>query len=240
MKKALWIFVWMAAAIPTLSAQVPERYPSSVQVSGHAEKEVTPDEFWLSITLDERDSKGKISVAGQERDLVAALRAIGVDPEKQLRRSDAASEFVRRKGALASATYQLKLTSSAQLAAAMEAVSEKDPSRVELVRVSHSQLEALTREVRQAAVVDAKTRATELAEAIGQKLGPCFSIVDWTSEVMPEYQPKRSVNSMRARSEEADMAVETGAAELDFRTIKLRYNVQAKFVLKDPWGQTVD
>ena len=50
-------------------AQTNETYPSYVQVTGSAEREIEPDEFYLAVTINERDSKGKISIEQQQRDI---------------------------------------------------------------------------------------------------------------------------------------------------------------------------
>ena len=57
-------------------AQTNETYPSYVQVTGSAEREIEPDEFYLAVTINERDSKGKISIEQQQREMVAALKKL--------------------------------------------------------------------------------------------------------------------------------------------------------------------
>ena len=58
---------------------------------------MTPDEFYLQIVINERDSKGRISVESQQRDMIAALRRLGVDVEKQLKVANLSSEFFKKK-----------------------------------------------------------------------------------------------------------------------------------------------
>ena len=81
----------LAAAVALLAlpaaAQVQEAFPSYIQVNGRAEREIAPDEFYLQIVINERDSKGKISVESQQRDMIAALKRLGVNVEKQLKES---------------------------------------------------------------------------------------------------------------------------------------------------------
>ena len=87
-------------ALPA-AAQMQEAYPSYIQVTGRAEKELTPDEFYLQIVINERDSKGKISVESQQRDMVAVLRKLGVDVEKQLKMANLSSEFFKKNTSVA-------------------------------------------------------------------------------------------------------------------------------------------
>ncbi len=84
MKKLILMAAVALMALPA-AAQMQEAFPSYIQVNGRAEKEITPDEFYLSIVINERDSKGKISVESQQRDMIAALKRLGVNVEKQLK-----------------------------------------------------------------------------------------------------------------------------------------------------------
>ena len=61
MKKWFLLAAVAVLALPAL-AQQQEAFPSYIQVTGRSEMEVAPDEFYLSIVIDEKDSKGKISV----------------------------------------------------------------------------------------------------------------------------------------------------------------------------------
>lgn len=229
--KKLFLAALVALFILPAAAQEPEAYPSYVQVNGRAEKEVTPDEFYLQIVINERDSKGKISVESQQRDMIAALKKSGIATEQQLAVSNVSSSFFKKNTALASAKYQLKLTSAAQLSAAWQALSDLGISDVSLLKVGRSDLESLKQEVRKEAILNARACAEELAVAIGQQIGTCFYIVDYNNDVMPVFYNNTAV--FRAKGMVMDAAAETAEEEpLDFKTVKLTYNVQAKFVLK--------
>ena len=68
--------------------------------------------------------------------------------------------------------------------------------------------------------------------AIGQKAGKCFYIYDSNNDVVPYYGNVFMARSMKAAvaNDAAEAAGE--AAGLDFKTIKLKYSIQAKFVLE--------
>ena len=84
-------------------------------------------------------------------------------------------------------------------------------------------------QVRVEAMQNAKQSAQTLAGAIGQNVGKCFYIYDSNNNVMPVLYDNMAV----MRSAKAGYAEEAAADEpLDFKTIKLQYNVQAKFVLE--------
>lgn len=228
------MILWAAVVLLALpaAAQVQEAFPSYIQVNGRAEKEVTPDEFYLSVVIDERDSKGKVPVETQQREMVAALRKLGIDVEKQLKVANLSSEFFKKKSSVATAKYQLQLGSAAEVARAWQALDELGISDVSILKVSHSKIEELKAEVRVEAMRNARQTARTLAEAVGQSVGRCFYVYDSNSDVMPTYYN----NSMVMRSKAVMYDAAEGAAEeepaLDFKTIKLQYNVQAKFVLE--------
>ena len=224
----------LAAAVALLAlpaaAQVQEAFPSYIQVNGRAEREIAPDEFYLQIVINERDSKGKVSVESQQRDMIAALKRLGVNVEKQLKVANLSSEFFKKNTSVATAKYQLQLGSSAEVGKVWQALDGLGISNVSILKVSHSQLERYKSEVRVEAMRNAKQNAATLAEAIGQTIGKCFYVYDSNNDVMPVFYN----NMAEMRSAKAFDAAEAAAEEepLDFKTIKLQYSVQAKFVLE--------
>jgi len=207
-----------------------EAYPSYIQVTGRAEKELTPDEFYLQIVINERDSKGKISVESQQRDMVAVLRKLGVDVEKQLKMANLSSEFFKKNTSVAMAKYQLQLGSSGEVAKVWQALDDLGISNISILKVTHSQLDKYKQEVRLEAMRNARESAQEMAGAIGQTIGKCFYIYDSNSNVLPVMYD----NAVLMRSAKAVADAESVAEEdpLEFKTIKLEYGVQAKFVLE--------
>ena len=228
MKRLILMAVAALVAFPAL-AQVQEAFPSYIQVYGRAEKEVVPDEFYLQIVINERDSKGRISVESQQRDMIAALKRLGVDVDKQLKVANLSSEFFKRKTSVATAKYQLQLGSSAEVARVWQALDELGISNVSILKVSHSEIDRYREEVRVEAIRNARANAATLAEAIGQKVGRCFYIYDSNSNILPAVYD----NAVLMRSAKAAGSVEAVEEDpLEFKTLRLEYGVQAKFVLE--------
>lgn len=228
MKRLILMAVAALVAFPAL-AQVQEAFPSYIQVYGRAEKEIVPDEFYLQIVINERDSKGKISVESQQRDMIAALKRLGVDVDKQLKVANLSSEFFKRKTSVATAKYQLQLGSSAEVARTWQALDELGISNVSILKVSHSEIDRYREEVRVEAIRNARANAATLAEAIGQKVGRCFYIYDSNSNILPAVYD----NTVLMRSAKAAGSVEAVEEDpLEFKTLRLEYGVQAKFVLE--------
>lgn len=239
MKKIVFSLAALAAVVLSAAAQdFKEAYPSYIQVTGRAEKEVVPDLFYLSITVNEKDSKGKLSVESQQRDMISALQKLGVDTEKKLTVANRSSSYYKRATALASARYQLELGSAAMVERVLAALSDLGISNAAISRVSHTDIDRLKEEVRIAAVKNAQSSAASLAEALGQKIGDCFYIYDANVDVMPAVYN----NTVMARGT-AKLAIYDAAEAVEespeFKTIKLEYSVQAKFILKGSRGNVL-
>jgi len=227
--------VLLAAALATTlaaAAQMQEAYPSYIQVNGRAEKEIVPDEFYLSIVINERDSKGKISVESQQRDMLAALRKQGVDVEKQLKMANLSSEFFKKNTSVAMAKYQLLLGSAAEVARVWQALDALGISNVSILRVTHSRIDEYKRQVRIEAIRNARQSAETLAEAIGQTVGKCFYIWDSNNDIVPAYYNNAAVVRSMKMMDAAVTAEEAAEEPIEFKTIRLQYNVQTKFVLE--------
>jgi len=232
MKKLILLAAVALASLPAAAQEQPSKYDASyVQVWGQAEKEIAPDEFYLSVTINEKDSKGRISIQTQERAMLDALKKLGVDTQKQLRVVNMSSDYFKKGSALAWKQFQLKLDTPEQVAQAFAALGDLGISNVSMEKVTHSQLDQYKNEVRIAAMKSAQANARTLAEAIGQRAGKCFYIYDSNNDVVPYYGNVFMARSMKAAVEDAVEAAGE-AAGLDFKTIKLKYSIQAKFVLE--------
>jgi uncharacterized protein YggE len=200
----------------------------TVSVNGSSQLKVSPDEIYISIKLDESDTKGKVTLEEQRRSMFAALKKAGVDAEKQLSVVDMNSSFYRRRGALAVTQYELKVATAEQVGKVFEALEKAGIPNVNVTRTAYSKMEELRSEARKAAIVNAQQRARELAEAVGQSIGACYEINDYTTTTQPVvYRSKM----MLANSASLDAATEEAEPNVEFEQIVVSYNVSAKFLL---------
>jgi len=230
MKKMIMMAALVLMALPA-AAQMQEAFPSYIQVNGRAEKEIVPDEFYLSIVINERDSKGKISVENQQRDMIAALERLGVDVGKQLKVANLSSEFFKKKTSVATAKYQLQAGSAAEVAKVWQALDKLGISNVSILKVTHSKIDEYREQVRAEAMRNARENAKALAEAVGQTIGKCFYVYDSNADGPLFYNNAMVMRSKGVYAADAEVAADEEPA-LDFKTIKLQYNVQTKFVLE--------
>lgn len=196
-----------------------------VSVTGYHEISVMPDQIYLSITLDEGDSKGKVALEEQRKAMFQALKKLKIDVEKQLKVVDMESAYFRRNSSLAATKYELKVGSATEAREVMEALDAVKVPNVAVERLECSNLEEYRSEVRKSAIRDAKMKAEELAEAIGQSIGPCFEIDDYTT---PRSDGVMYIRGLATKSAN-DVVVEEPVVE--FKPMKIVYNVSARFVL---------
>ena len=157
MKKWMILAAAVVLAAPVF-AQTQEAFPSYIQVNGRSQMEVTPDEFYLSIVINERESKGKITVEIQQRQMIDALKKLGVDVEKQLKVTNMSSDFYKKASSLTTAKYQLLLHSAAEVGDVTAALGDLGISNVGIVRVTRSDIDSLKEQVRLDAIRNAKSK----------------------------------------------------------------------------------
>ena len=227
------IFILLSAIVIALAvdfipaqAQTVEMIPT-VSVNGSSLVRVVPDEIYLSIKLDESDTKGRVALDEQRRKMFSALKKAGVDAEKQLFVQDMSSTYFRRSQSLSATQYELKLSSADAVRKVFEALDEAGITNVNVTRTSHSNLEGLRSEARRKAMIDAQQRARELAEAVGQSIGACYEISDYTTSVQPVYRKNMLMTTARSM----DTAVVEAEPDVQFEQIEINYTISAKFYL---------
>lgn len=227
MKRLLIALVALTFALPVF-AQEEENY---IQVNGTSEMEIVPNQFYLSITLDEGDSKGKQAIELQRKQMIAVLKALGIDTEKQLTMADMSSSYFKRGTSLSIAKYQLLLSTTEQVVSVYDKLSEIGISDIDISRVSHTDMEQFKSKCRQDAMKNAKAIATELATAVGQTIGSCIYIYDSNRGITPSYYNDGIMLMRSVAKISAEMAEEPTPVE--FKKITINYSVTAKFRLNE-------
>jgi len=209
-----------------------------IEVTGHAEKKIVPDEIYLSITIKERESgRDKITVEQQEKDLRQALKALDI-PLELLTVSDAQSDYIRvkwtKKDVISQSEYELKLSTAKQVADVFEKLDNLKIDNAFISRVSHSEIKEFRKEVEIEAIKAAKSKSDYLLAAIGQATGSALIINDRSSNANDYYTDGIQVRGARALSgilyevPEQDKSVGT----IEFKKIKLETTIYIKFEIK--------
>src|SRR5688500_5384184 len=116
-----------------------------IEVTGLSEMEVEPNEIFLFIKLKEfEENRAKIPLEKLDQDFLQALKSANID-RKNLTIADAGStleKFRRRdKDAFREKSYELKLTSAAELERVLAKIEPVKVSQLDLVRLHHTDME---------------------------------------------------------------------------------------------------
>ena len=118
-----------------------------------------PDEIYIRINLSENESKGKISLDQQQREMFRRLEALHLDLEKNLVVQDQSADlrtfFLRKDAVLGTKTYLLKVSTATQVGQVFQTLAEMGVSDVNIERTDVSNMDELRQKVRAAAAVAA-------------------------------------------------------------------------------------
>lgn len=202
-----------------------------IEVKGTAELEIVPDEIYVNIHLDEKDTRSSESIEKLEKQMFTALKRIGIDLEKQLKVSDFAgnlrNRFIKRADMKKSKDFELLVYDAKTLAKVFQELDKMKISNIRVIRVDHSEMEKFRNEVKVMAVKNGKAKAASLSEAVGQSIGRAIYI----NELNYSFGARRNMGMMMAKSEAAYMDV-APMPDLEFQKIRLDYTVQLRFELK--------
>jgi uncharacterized protein YggE len=242
MKKPILLAVLVIAAIH-LPAQLPSPnpFPKTITVEGSAEMEVIPDEIHVAITLREYQKKGenKKELEAIRQHFLESCRAVGI-PDSLISVA-AYTGFnnyyqLRKKkkdpNMMARIVYQVKFRSTSTMDALIEKLDDEATENFQVVNTSHSKITEFRKQLKIKAIQAAKEKALYLTEAIQEKLGHAITVTE-PSEFNP-IRPMTSIGYSNIRvagieRENADMYKEQ---EIDFKKMKLRFEVSVIFALQ--------
>lgn len=202
-----------------------------ISVSGMAEKEVTPDIIYISISLKEylkdNNSKKKVDITELETQLYNAVLAAGISKEN-LTISNLSSwnyTYQKKKNPdfLASKQYRLKVTDLFKFNEIMEKIDPKGIQSTNIESYDYSKIGDLKKELKISALMAAKEKAEYMVGALRYRLGDVLDIQEHNNESYPQPVYRMSAMAMKAD------AVAESAPEIDARKIKLSYTVSVVF-----------
>jgi len=236
MKKLLTIAFLVGTILMTKAQTNNIESYRKVATKGYAEKEVTPDIIYLSISLKEfymdGNMKKKVFIETLEKQLFDAATAIGVKKEDFTVQNIYSYNYQNKKKnneLLQSRQYRIKVTNLNGLHSMLDKV---DPQGLESTSISgydHTQKREIEKELKTAAVKDARLNAEILAAADGGSVGKVLVINDNSNFNFGELVP---TTRMFAKSAMMDGVSESSELTLDIRPIKLTCYIDGVFELK--------
>ena len=204
-----------------------------IEVNGSADTLVTPNEIFIKITIAEADDKNKVSLESQERKMVAGLKALGINTEKNLSMSDMQSNFkyyvLKQKDVMKTKEYILKVEDAVLATKVFMKLEELGIANASVEKVGHSDIENLKNQCRTNAMVNALHKANALTKPLQATVGAPLHIMDYSNNSEPEYRP---LPKLRMKTMAISNEVLEELPEINFEKIKISLSINVKFQLK--------
>ncbi len=225
--KKLLILAALCMSTYNVFAQNPD-LRRRIEVTGIAEKEVTPDIINVSISLQEYlDGRKKITIDQLENQLEGAVKDAGI-PKEDFTISNVSAwnnTWQKKKNPdfLASKQYSIKFHDLNKFNQILSKIDPKGIQSTNIDSYDYSKMADLKRDLKVKALLDAKDKATYLLNSINEKVGRPISINDIDNSSFPTPRP------MMYKTMSANMNAAPAESDIDVKTIKLNFQVQAVF-----------
>ncbi len=201
-----------------------------IEVTGHSEMEIAPDEIYMKILVNEKDVKGK-TLAETEKSMISKLQEIGIDVTKDLAVKDVSSNFknywILKTDIVLSKEYQLRVHDAKTAGRVIVELQKLGISNVTIDHIDNSKIEDFRRQVKIKAIQSAQEKAQALSEAIHQTIGRAIYIQELNYNPY-NYMQAKTLN-MTVRGTADNTSVEP---DIEFQKIKLDYSILVRFELK--------
>jgi uncharacterized protein YggE len=206
-----------------------------IEVFGSAEKEVTPDEIYFSITLKEylNEDKQKVNIDKLERELYNAVRKIDI-PEEDFQVENVfgynydnywRDKKKDRQDFLAQKQYRIKFSELDKINRLFAYLDPKGIQSANISGYSHSRIEQYRRDLKIEALRNARDKAEYLLEGIGEERGEVLEVQEMNQDYQPPVMYKARGMAMMESADAAMMA----SPDIDFQKIKIKSEVRAVF-----------
>lgn len=235
MKKSFLIFV-MYFVWNLFSAQKNFLDQPYIEVGASVDTLVVPDRIYVSITLNEADSKNKKSVEEQEKQLETILKQLKINTDKDLSVLDYSSNFkkyfLRGQNILKTKRYSLLVRDAYTLGNVIISLEEAGISNTEVEKVEYSKSKELLLELKSEAVKKSRITADKLVKPLNQKAGKALYISDTNYGGIEDYEYVTVRNiALQEMDYKRESASEEFLRKLDFQKIKFSTTVYVKYQL---------
>ena len=222
-------------------------FPKTITVNGSAEMEIIPDEIFVNVELKEYQKRGeaKKDIETIKAAFLESCRNVGIpDSAVSIVSYTGDNPFYWRKrkkdpNLFTGISYQIKFKSSELMDKLVEKLDDDATQNFQIVSVNHSQIKEFRKQLKIQAVKAAKDKGSYLADAIGEKLGETVTIYEprENNSIQPGYLPPSYQNLFGRTSNlnleyYADSIRAPLPQQVDFKKMKLRFEVEVVFALK--------
>ncbi len=239
MKKIILILAVFIFGLKITQAQTAETLNSKpfIEVTGTSETEVTPDEIFITITLQERsENKEKLSIEKQEDDLKQNIKELGIDISN-LTLNSANSDFRKikslKKDVIISKSYTLKITNSELIGKVYERLDKINAHDAFISKLNHTKILEFTKENRIKAIKAAKDKVEYLLLAAGKQIGNPIQIIEVDNSVNNTLYNYNSYYSRHSASnaKQSYSDVDNGGSDKDEISIK-KIKIKSSFLVR--------
>mgnify|MGYP001317525155 FL=1 len=228
---AVLVTLWLSGIL-AISAQE-DNNSRYIEVTGSSETEIIPDEIHFMITIKEywqeefekkskpEDYQTKVPVNEIEHNLMSALKQAGIAPSDIQTKEVGDYWRERGKDILISKTFDIKLQNPDQINRIIQTVNTKGIQSMNIGELKNKDLQEYRKQGKIEALKAARQKADYLVAAMGQKLGNVLRIVEPEERSFSYFQPQSAMSNVAIPSYDSNPE--------NFRTIKLRYQMTARF-----------
>lgn len=222
-------------------------YPKTITVNGSAEMEIVPDEIYVQIDLREYKKKGenKTELERIKSDFLAKCSSVGIaDADVSIASYEGSNYnywyWKRRKkdpDMYAGIAYQVKFKESKKMDQLIDVLDDEATANFRIVKATHSKIKEYRKDLKIQAIKAAKEKGIYLTEAVNERLGEAVTIVEPDESNLTNLLDNNAHVSQYAsnysyKMNEEKITTTDNAVNVDFKKIKLRYEVQMVFALK--------
>lgn len=202
-----------------------------IEITGTSEIEITPNEIYVKITLNESDKRGNKSIEELEREMISRLKSIGVDADNCLTILDFDGyyqrKFLSENKVVNRKSYQLIVNSGKSLGNVYQVLDALKISNVSIIKTSHTEIEKIKRNLKINAIKVAKEKATDYCIALDQTLGKAIYISE--NQFTHYNNISNEINVTAYGNDSYKLRKEN--YDLGFSKINLKAAVNVKFIL---------
>lgn len=242
MKKIILFIIFLNhCVIQHVNGQmIPNPFPKTVTVSGSAEMDIVPDEIFVQVDLKEyKKGGGKQDIEVIKNNFLSACKSIGIADSLITIASYEGNNYnywrwkrKRDQELYASISYQVKFKDSNKMDELIEKLDDEATTNFRIVKTSHSRIQDFRKQLKIEAVKQAKQKGIYLTEAIDEKLGEAITIQEPDENSMYYYTLNKMANTSLKEKKMIDGSSEDENAAIDFKKIRLKYDVTIVFALK--------
>ncbi|MBA9072351.1 hypothetical protein GGR22_000477 [Flavobacterium gossypii] len=205
-----------------------------IETTANSDTLVVPDNIYITIVLNESDSKNKKSTEELETTLEQTLKKLNINTQKDLSLLDYSSDFkkyfLKGQNILKSKNYSLLVHDAVIAGKVLAALENVGISNVEIAKTEYSKAEELVENLKSSAILKAKKYANKLANPIGQKVGKAIFISDTSSTPFNLQGQVAGIQIRGAASIYGNRATEP--ILIDFQKLKFETQVTVRFTLE--------